>query len=204
MFTEQDFFGWPIKLWYFFTTLLAITRLLGFEFTTLPYPTRNWKTTTLQGLVARLSPSCSPSSTASSQQGRPLALVYLHRLRKQWSSHPPGSWPSRSVKKRESFPQALMSRLAFSMAVLRPCTRYYFSVGYNDLLLLNSRLLNWGGAVTSWWQRLADSLTLLSEAMSPLAVSSFSSWTRQTGCWTRASCRTSGGLSASPACHTRS
>ena len=51
MFTEQDFFGWPIKLWNFFTTLLAITRLLGVEFTTLPYPTRNWKTTTLQGLV---------------------------------------------------------------------------------------------------------------------------------------------------------
>ena len=30
-----------IKLSNLFTTLLAITRLLGFEFTTLPYPTRN-------------------------------------------------------------------------------------------------------------------------------------------------------------------
>ena len=50
MFTERDFFGWPIRLRIFFTTLLAITRLLGVEFTTLPYPTRNWKTTTLQGL----------------------------------------------------------------------------------------------------------------------------------------------------------
>ena len=35
----------------FFTTLLAFTRLLDFGFTTLPYPTRNLKTTTLQGLV---------------------------------------------------------------------------------------------------------------------------------------------------------
>ena len=51
MFTERDFFGWPIRLRIFFTTLLAITRLLGVEFTTLPYPTRNRKTTTLQGLV---------------------------------------------------------------------------------------------------------------------------------------------------------
>jgi len=41
MFTERDFFGWPIRLRIFFTTLLAITRLLGVEFTTLPYPTRN-------------------------------------------------------------------------------------------------------------------------------------------------------------------
>ena len=39
---------WTLKC---FTTLLAITRLLDFGFTTLPYPTRNWKTTTLQGLV---------------------------------------------------------------------------------------------------------------------------------------------------------
>ena len=34
-----------------FTTLLAITRLLDFGFITLPYPTRNWKTTTLQDLI---------------------------------------------------------------------------------------------------------------------------------------------------------
>ena len=34
-----------------FTTLLVITRLLDFDFTTLPYPTRNWKTTTRWGLL---------------------------------------------------------------------------------------------------------------------------------------------------------
>ena len=36
-------------------TLLAITWLLDFEFTTLPYPSRSWKTTTSWGLVLTLS-----------------------------------------------------------------------------------------------------------------------------------------------------
>ena len=35
--------GGPIKLRNLFTTLLALTRLLDFEVTTLPYPTRSWK-----------------------------------------------------------------------------------------------------------------------------------------------------------------
>ena len=35
--------GGPIKLSNLFTTLLALTRLLNFEVTTLPYPTRSWK-----------------------------------------------------------------------------------------------------------------------------------------------------------------
>ena len=42
--------GWA-KIRNFFTTLLAITRLLDFEVTTLPYPTRSWKTTTRWGLL---------------------------------------------------------------------------------------------------------------------------------------------------------
>ena len=46
--------GGPIKLRNLFTTLLAITRLLDFEVTTLPYPTRSWKTTTRWGLVLKL------------------------------------------------------------------------------------------------------------------------------------------------------
>ena len=45
--------GGPTKLRNLFTTLLAITRLLDFEVTTLPYPTRSWKTTTRWGLVIR-------------------------------------------------------------------------------------------------------------------------------------------------------
>ena len=43
--------GGPIKLRNLFTTLLAITRLLDFEVTTLPYPTRSWKTTTRWSLL---------------------------------------------------------------------------------------------------------------------------------------------------------
>ena len=45
---KQKYFlgGGSIKLRKCFTTLLAITRLLDFEVTTLPYPTRSWKTTT--------------------------------------------------------------------------------------------------------------------------------------------------------------
>ena len=37
---KTAFFGWPIKLWKFVTTLLAITRLLNFwvHYPTLPYP----------------------------------------------------------------------------------------------------------------------------------------------------------------------
>ena len=45
------FWGGLIKQRKLVTTLLAITRLLDFELTTLPYPTRNWKTTTCWGLV---------------------------------------------------------------------------------------------------------------------------------------------------------
>ena len=50
---KQKYFlgGGSIKLRKCFTTLLAITRLLDFEVTTLPYPTRSWKTTTRWGLV---------------------------------------------------------------------------------------------------------------------------------------------------------
>ena len=51
VFSFQDFinskgsclWGGPIKLRNLFTTLLALTRLLDFEVTTLPYPTRSWK-----------------------------------------------------------------------------------------------------------------------------------------------------------------
>ena len=63
VFSFQDFinskgsclWGGPIKLRNLFTTLLALTRLLDFEVTTLPYPTRSWTTlhyTTRWGLVA--------------------------------------------------------------------------------------------------------------------------------------------------------
>ena len=76
MFTERDFFGWPIRLRIFFTTLLAITRLLDFEFITLPYPTRNWKTTTLQGLVLAAS-SLPPPKYGSLWQA---ASAYVQRL----------------------------------------------------------------------------------------------------------------------------
>ena len=50
---KQKYFlgGGSIKLRKCFTTLLAITRLLDFEVTTLPYPTRSWKTTTRWSLV---------------------------------------------------------------------------------------------------------------------------------------------------------
>ena len=50
---KQKYFlgGGSIKLRKCFTTLLAITRLLDFEVTTLPYPTRSWKTTTRWGLT---------------------------------------------------------------------------------------------------------------------------------------------------------
>ena len=41
------------KLRKFVTTLLAITRLLDFDVTTLPYPTQNWKTTTRWSLTAK-------------------------------------------------------------------------------------------------------------------------------------------------------
>ena len=53
---KQKYFlgGGSIKLRKCFTTLLAITRLLDFEVTTLPYPTRSWKTTTRWGLVLKL------------------------------------------------------------------------------------------------------------------------------------------------------
>ena len=40
--------------------------------------------------------------------------------------------------------------------------------------------------------------------MSPLATFSSSSWTRQTACWTKALCQTSGVPSAFPACRLRS
>ena len=50
--SKSNYFGGgSIKLRKFVTTLLAITRLLDFEVTTLPYPTRNWKTTTRWGLL---------------------------------------------------------------------------------------------------------------------------------------------------------
>ena len=50
---KQKYFlgGGSIKLRKCFTTLLAITRLLDFEVTTLPYPTRSWKTTTRWSLL---------------------------------------------------------------------------------------------------------------------------------------------------------
>ena len=48
---KLDFFGGGPSSEFFFTTLLAITRLLDFEVTTLPYPTRSWKTTTRWSLV---------------------------------------------------------------------------------------------------------------------------------------------------------
>ena len=57
---KTAFFGWPIKLWNFVTTLLAITRLLNFwahyptlPDPTLPYPTlpETEKNTTRQGLL---------------------------------------------------------------------------------------------------------------------------------------------------------
>ena len=50
---KQKYFlgGGSIKLRKCFTTLLAITRLLDFEVTTLPYPTRSWKTTTRWSLI---------------------------------------------------------------------------------------------------------------------------------------------------------
>ena len=52
--SRSKFFGGGlIKLRKFVTTLLAITRLLDFEVTTLPYPTRNWKTTTRWSLPIR-------------------------------------------------------------------------------------------------------------------------------------------------------
>ena len=41
------------RLGHLITTLLAITRLLDFWVTTLPYPTRNWKTTTCLSLTAK-------------------------------------------------------------------------------------------------------------------------------------------------------
>ena len=45
--SKRNFFvGWNL-----FTTLLAITRLLDFEVTTLPYSTRSWKPTTRWGLA---------------------------------------------------------------------------------------------------------------------------------------------------------
>ena len=45
--SKSGFFGGgSIKQRKFVTTLLAITQLLDFELTTLPWPTRNWKTTT--------------------------------------------------------------------------------------------------------------------------------------------------------------
>ena len=52
---KQKYFlgGGSIKLRKCFTTLLAITRLLDFEVTTLPYPTRSWKTTTRWSLLIR-------------------------------------------------------------------------------------------------------------------------------------------------------
>ena len=65
---RELFWGWANQAQNFFTTLLAITRLLDFEVTTLPYPTRSWKSTTRWGLV--LSDEISWSTPCTCTEGK--------------------------------------------------------------------------------------------------------------------------------------